>query len=82
MTQPEAAKPGPTIHRIITDAIADPGQLTARSFREEDPSWQAGAVVLNLAVGGYQIVPVALADAVEIIERETRARAAAGEEDR
>ena len=57
--QPKTPQPAPAVHRIIRDAIADPGKFKAQNFLEEEPSWQASAVTVALAVHGYDIVPAA-----------------------
>lgn len=55
----------PVVHRIIRDAIADPGKLAGRNFLDDESSRQAGAVVLALAAHGYKIVPAAELERLE-----------------
>lgn len=57
--QPKTQQPAPAVHRIIREAIADPAKFKAQNFLEEEPSWQATAVTVALAVHGYDIVPSA-----------------------
>lgn len=47
------------VERIIESAITDPGQFKKRHALDDEPSWQAAAVIEALASRGYGIVPAA-----------------------
>jgi hypothetical protein len=49
--------PDKTIHEVIREAIAAPATWTVSNAGESAENWQAGAVVVALAVHGYQIIP-------------------------